>query len=254
MPLNLSDVTFVIPFRYDSPERLRNLRNVVSYLNHHFETNIIIYEDAPTRMFTDSGKFTYRFFPNNNPLMHRTKMLNDMVKESKTPIVVMYDTDVVLPIKNYLESTILIRNNVFDVIYPYGGRFLNIENPGLISQIILTKDVENIREAECHCIHPNSVGGAIFFNKQKFIEGGMENEYCVSWGFEDTELSTRFPKLGYRVHRVQGPLFHLHHPASTNSANTGHSAFSNNQNEYNKVAGMDPVTLRNYVNTWAWLK
>jgi hypothetical protein len=185
MPLNLSDVTFTIPFRYDSPERLRNLRAIISYLNHNFDTNILIYESAPSRMFTDTGKFTYRFFHTDNPLMHRTKMLNDMAKEVKTPIIVNYDTDVLANVKQYLESAILIRNNVFDVVYPYGGRFMNIENQGLISQIISTNNVENIREAECHCIHPSSLGGAVFFNRQKFIEGGMENEYFISWGFED---------------------------------------------------------------------
>ena len=37
----------------------------------------------------------------------------------KTPVVVNYDIDVMLPIESYVESQRLILNGISDFVYPY---------------------------------------------------------------------------------------------------------------------------------------
>lgn len=253
MKIDLKDVTFTIPFRYDSPERLRNINAVVDYLDHYFHTNISVLEESKEQKFVPSSKCTYEWIQTDNPLMHRTKCLNIMAKKSTTPFVVNYDTDVFLPIKQYVVATELLRQNQFDMIYPYQGKFTDIMEP-FISKIIKENSVVGITENHGNCVHPNSVGGALFWNKTKFVECGMENEHFISWGWEDTARPLIASKLGLRICRLNGPLFHLNHPTSQNSSNTKHQAYFDNQAEYNKLAGMNKQQLIDYIKTWEWLK
>lgn len=253
MTLDLKDVTFTIPFRYDSPERLRNLRTVIAYLNKYFDTNIIVCEEAAERKFTDVGKFEYMFIQSNNPFMHRTRCLNLMAKKATTPFIVNYDTDVLLPIRQYVESVFTLRKNTFDMIYPYEGRFVNFIPP-FLDQIVEKISLDGITEQNGHLIHPNSVGGAIFWNKNKFIECGMESEVFFGWGFEDNFRYVVANRLGMRVHRVPGILYHLNHPSSINSANTSSEAYKRNEAEFHRINGMDANMIRNYIKTWEWLK
>lgn len=41
---NLTDVTFLIPLRIDSIDRLENLLEVISFIDKHFDTNIHLLE------------------------------------------------------------------------------------------------------------------------------------------------------------------------------------------------------------------
>ncbi len=249
---DLSNVTFLIPYRCDSPDRLRNLKACVAYLNANFKTNIIVMEESPERTFYDQGS-TYVFNKTDNPLMHRTRMLNDMCKMSTTPIITLMDTDVFMLPHQLWDAQQLIRSNQADMVYPYSGRFVNFIEP-YISRIIQTNSLEGITEAQGHLIHPNSLGGCIMFNKAKFIEGGMENQNHVSWGWEDNCRLHRFGTLGYRIMRIPGIIYHLNHASSVNSANTSHDAYHNNHKEYLKVASMNKEQLLHYVSTWNWLK
>jgi hypothetical protein len=246
----LTDVTFTIPVKFDSNERKRNLEAVVGYLTTHFITNIMIIEDGPHQAL--QKKYTHIFVKKaSTDLMHRTKYLNFMAKEAKTPYIVNYDTDVLLPINQYILSIEMLRNNVADIIYPYDGRFVDLTGSTL-EHVIKTKSLIGIDESHGRLLTKDSVGGCVFANRAKYIEGGMENENFVSWGPEDLERKERFEKLGYTVKRIPGQLFHLNHPKSLNSANETHSSFIRNGEEYTKIKNMSAEELRAYVNTWSW--
>jgi predicted glycosyltransferase involved in capsule biosynthesis len=251
--INLKDVTFTIPFKKDTEERLRNLNIVVNFIRRHFDTNIIVCEMDEVQNLGKSNLYDYLYIKANNYIMHRTHCLNVMAKLAKTPIIVNYDTDVVFPLHQYQNATEAIRQNVSDMVFPYGGKFVNLTEPH-ISFIKDTLTLDGIDESKGSVYHPNSVGGAIFFNKTKFIQGGMENENFISWGWEDNERVTRFSKLGFRINRVSGVLYHLNHPTSSNSSNTQHEYYIKNQQELHRVSSMSPEQLRAYINTWGWIR
>jgi predicted glycosyltransferase involved in capsule biosynthesis len=257
MMIKLTDVTFTIPVKFDSNERKRNLEAIVSYLTTHFLTNIMIIEDGPHQALQDvlsshQKKFTHIFVKKEpTDLMHRTKYLNFMCREAKTPYVVNYDTDVLLPINQYILAVDMLRNNVADIVYPYDGRFVDLSG-SVLDTVIRNKSLVGIDDSHGRILTKDSVGGCVFVNKAKYMDGGMENENFISWGPEDLERKERFEKLGYTVRRLQGPLFHLNHPKSLNSANETHSAFIKNGEEYKKVKNMSAEELRAYVNTWSW--
>jgi hypothetical protein len=259
MITNLEDVSFLIPFKKDSEERIRNLNFNLEYLNKYFKTNVFIIEcDIDQKYTIDVSKYEnltidYEFRKADNYLFHRTKYLNDMAKKSKTSCICLYDLDVVFTVSQYLLAYQAISTNVADLTFPYGGRFIDFDGENL-NTIMQNVSLDNITESHGNCYNANSVGGAIFLNKTKFIEYGMENEYFVSWGFEDLCRVTRAQKLGLKIVRIPGILYHLHHPTSQNSSNTQHREYVNNQFEFHKVSRMNPHELREYVLTWKWGK
>lgn len=50
-----------------------------------------------------------------------------------------------------------------------------------------------------------------------YIEAGGDNEKFTGWGPEDLERFKRWEVRGYRVHRTEGAIFHLHHHRGANS-------------------------------------
>lgn len=256
MKIDLTDVTFTIPIRIDTSERLRNIKTCVEYLNTHFNTNILVFEDSPSPQAKDvlnGQNCQYFHIKNDNPLFHRTKLLNDMARIANTNIIVNYDADVVLKVNQYVAARETIRTGAADMVYPYGGKFVDIYND-VLNTFLTTKNVESLSESNGNILHPQSLGGAVFWNKQKFFSVGMENEKFVSWGWEDNCRLVIAQKLGLRIARVQGPLFHMHHPPSQNSANVSHKPYFDNEQEFNKINHMTIVQLKEYISTWSWAK
>lgn len=251
--INLTDVTFTIPVRIDSEQRKRNLEIVVKYLNTHFDTNILVGEESksPDLKYFETD-CDYIHYQTDDSMMRRTHVLNLLAREANTPIIVNYDTDVLLPIKQYVNSAVLIRKNEFDMVYPYDGRFLNVKSDDIINSIATNMEVDNIPDRFLQSMRTDSVGGAIFWNKEKFIEGGMENENFVSWGYEDDERLIRFKKLGFRISRWPGVLYHLNHPSSPNSASV-HKFYSNNKEEFERIRRMNKEQILEYMKEWPWL-
>ena len=81
----------------------------------------------------------------------------------------------------------------------------------------------------------------------------MENEYFLSWGYEDNERFARFKKLDYKVGRLPGPLYHMWHERGTDS-NFSNPFIKNNERELQKIYGLQKNDLISYISTWPWLK
>ena len=117
MKTDLKNTTFIVPLRIDTGDRLRNVILSTSYLLHNFDTTVMIKEVDSERRFetfalpiierlVDTSDLIHIFEDETrtDDAFHRTKVLNDMVMESTTDIVVNYDTDLILPIDNYKDS------------------------------------------------------------------------------------------------------------------------------------------------------
>lgn len=257
--IDLSDVTFNIPIKIDQPDRIRNIQICVDYLNKNFKTNLIICEmdqEQKAKNLLENISCKYIFMKTNSPYFHRTMMLNYMAKNSDTPIVVNYDCDVLLPIQNYVLATELIRNKTYDLVYPYDGNFFDV-NPNLIGKIKETNSIDDINtQTMCRNLRPagDSLGGAIFWSKEKFFSFGLENEKCISWGYEDNERFDRAKTLDLRIGRCPSGLIHLHHGSSLNSSNGSHPFYQKNEQEWIKIKNMNKNDLTAYIKTWAWAK
>ncbi|GAB3967323.1 hypothetical protein GCM10028806_09470 [Spirosoma terrae] len=252
---NLSDVTFIIPVFIDSESRLINLYTVVSYLSKYFNSNIILIESGAESRINVSflnDSCHYIFHENPDPLFHRTHAINTAVKLCLTPIVGVFDCDVVLSIDQILESVSFIRSNQYDLVYPYDGEFINVDSlyKNMFSKILDIKLLIDNRD-KFWTLTKRSYGGAFFISKKLYSKAGLENENFRSWGPEDLERKKRMLILGYRLKRIDGPIFHLIHDRKDNSKYT-----SNLKgvyfDEYFSICNMRKPELLSYISSWSW--
>lgn len=255
--IDLSDVTFTIPVKFESKDRLDNFFLSLKYLNRFFKTNVIIGEQD--KEYLDNLFLQYYDNLNISRLKYqikdtfeRTRLLNDMAHMATTPYIVNWDCDVFMHPEQILKAVQALRENKVDGVYPYDGQFLRV-NRQWIPRFQQAFDVSIFKNVTFKEIGQVSFGGAIIWNREKFLEGGGENQYFVHYGPEDMERYERFKKLGYRIGRVVGALYHINHSVADNGAN-GHAYMQNNKDEYTKICNMSADALRAYVSYWPWLK
>lgn len=237
--INLKDVTFTIPLQYDHSDRIDNLRLNLAKLE-DFDTNFIIGVNGANRFGVECVQF-------NLPTFHRTKILNQLAKLSETPIIVNWDADMVCPPMSLYVAAKRIREGS-DMVYPYDGRFARVPRKhytevlkydiGILSQ-------HTFKGTQAH--ETPSVGGAIFFNKHSFFEGGGENEQMINYAPEDLERFFRFTTLGYKVERIKGVIFHIDHYINHNLSGITNPHFQKNHDLWDKIKLMDKQQLKEYV-------
>lgn len=244
--IDLSNCTFMIPIRIDSDDRIRNLITVLCYLLRTFNTKIILKEvDSKSlvqecvlgqvREFLDDGEIqnlTHLFEQSNKPEFHRMKILNEILNQVTTDVVVNYDCDVLIRSNVYVESVNLILNEKYDLIYPYGfgnHQYKIYPTDELVSDFINNEFNFSVLET-CSDIFMSQFGHVQFFNTNSYISAGMENENFISWSPEDKERFFRFDLLGYNVGRIDNAyVYHLEHFRGNNSGGYNPHMENNNQ-------------------------
>ena len=222
MKTNIKDMTFVIPLRIDSHVRLENLVLTVKSLLRDFDTHVSVleatsYQNGCVKKML-GNKVEYLFIEDKDPVFYRTKYLNMMTRQTHTPFVGIWDSDVIIPKEQIIDSIIKLRQGV-EIAYPYDGHFYDTTNVirELYFQHQNTKFLLKHIEKMYLIYRDNAKGGAMLVNKEAYINAGMENERFYGWGSEDTERFDRWKILGLTIHRSKGPLFHLTHSRGNNS-------------------------------------
>ncbi len=223
MRINLNDVTFLFRLKLDSMDRLENLLMVIEFIDKHFDTNIQVMETAPF-----DNHILKKLLPKHisinviedyDPIYHYTKYMNRMVKNCQTPIVAVWEADVIVPIEQITASVDWIRQEKADFVSPYKEKALDTTR--ILREIFFkTRDIDILHDNHGKMIElysPNPVGGGFFADREAYIQAGKENEAFYGWGREDGERIIRWKILGYKYKRVSGPLFHLSHDRGINS-------------------------------------
>lgn len=248
------DVTFTIPVKLDHEDRRKNINLSLCLLQRDFEANYIVGEQGGPH-FEYIGQWAkYINYPYEQ--FHRTRMLNEMAKAAETKFIVNWDADMICPPLQLYLAVEKLRNGA-DMVYPYDGSFARVPRKDWFRKIEKHLDIGIVGD------HPfsgkrggpmptTSVGGAVLFNKQSFIEGGMENEYMISYAPEDCERYDRFNMLGFKVQRVHGTIYHMDHFIGPDSTSR-QPLFKNNKAEIEKIRNMNKSQLWEYVSTWPWL-
>ncbi len=266
MKIDLTEATFIIPIRIESSDRLRNVITTTAFLLENFNTNIIIKEVDNESVFKRDAlpilkdildvdiNVNHIFEKSNDPSFHRQRVLNEMIFESNTDIVVNYDCDVLLPIDSYHEAYSSVLHNTHDVIYPYGKGMYQYQvkaTDEIASQFLQTYDF-NILEKHSNQ-YTSDFGWVQFFNRQVYIDGGMENENFIAYAPEDKERFYRFTTLGYNVGRVNNYVYHLEHSRGYNSwLNNPH--MQTNNALWEKIQTMNSDQLKEYYSNQDYLK
>lgn len=254
MKPDLSEITFVIPYRIDSPERQENLCSIMDFLDTNFNTSILLVEEDRKHYvdisysyekflyYSYNDNIKYHFLKIGTDIFYRTRVINYGLKQCKTKYACIYDTDVIFEPANFIKSLELLKEGN-TLVYPYSGKFVDIERSYLTDGII--------KERESYVAE--SFGGAVFLNIEKYRQCGLENENIIGWGFEDFERIDRVKILEHNYARVNGTCWHIEHPRGINSS-TQNPHWANNEKELYKVRAMNKEELQNYINQWLWAK
>ena len=249
--IDLRNVTFIIPLRIDTDDRLRNIVLTTSFLLNTFDCKVIIKESDEMSKFnawakpliesiSDTTNLRYIFEENYDEHFHRTRLLNDMVMETTTDIVVNYDSDIILPITSYTQAKDMLDSRKYDLVYPYrfgeyGERKVILktvvedENDlnslldfPLIKKFISGFDPEVLDESYVYAENVNGMGWSEygmcqFFNTKAYKDGYLENENFIAYAPEDVERHHRWNMLGYNIGRVDNHAYHMEHKRTQNS-------------------------------------
>lgn len=253
----LQDATFMIPVFHDHPERKQNLDLTVCMLQRDFDTNVIVMENK-------SNKFAYmnqwcHYVAVHYQYFHRTKMLNDMALMAQTPYLFNWDADVIVPPLQIYKSVQALRFGSFEFVYPYDGRFVRVLRRPFFKIVSKALDIGALQNREDYSydivkgkpMASSSVGGAVGMARKAFIVSGMENEHMVSYAPEDCERWDRWHRLGFKVGRVYGKLYHMDHFCGPDSC-SNNPFFKKNHNELDRMRAMPQTEFEEYVQGWPW--
>jgi hypothetical protein len=266
MKIDLKEATFIIPIRIESSDRLRNAITTTAFLLENFETNIIIKEVDRESVFQRDAfpilkdildvdiNVNHIFEQSDDSSFHRQRVLNEMIMESNTDIVVNYDCDALLPIDSYVKAYQSILSGECDVVYPYGQGMYQYQvkaTDEIVSQFLQTYDFDILEKNSNQ--YTSDFGWVQFFNRQVYIEGGMENENFIAYAPEDKERFYRFTTLEYNVGRIDNYVYHLEHARGHNSwLNNPH--MQNNNNIWEEIQKMNQNELKKYYSDQEYLK
>lgn len=248
--IDLTDFTFIIPTKYDHPDRKENLFVVIPYLKKWFNTNIILGEQLPGNEFVYMSSLGVKYVQFPEGPFHRTRFINDMTIMAQTPYVFNWDADVLVPVEGIVEAARLLRNGN-EVVYPYNGDFLRVPR-SYIATIMGALDTSVFDGIKFKGIGDNSVGGAVGFNREKYF-----GEDCNFYSHAPEDWARAYlSKLvfgGYK--RANCPLYHLDHYCGKDSRHSGHDYVVFNNTERRKVNAIKTKEEAiKYIESWPWYK
>lgn len=125
----------------------------------------------------------------------RAGAYNQAARESTADYIALGDIDAILPYKQ-MNGALFMLEDGYDLVYPYDA-ILNRHPDGSTTDDWPGDFV---------------YGMMVFFNRERFIEFGGENEEFIGYGWEDLERYYRALNSGFNVGRVPGECYHLTHP------------------------------------------
>lgn len=262
-------LSFLMPCRIESPDRLRNVISSVGYLAKNFpDCKIIIQEVDKQSVFRDQvipnlttlfGKYpeniVHRFEESQEPFFHKTRILNDLLLASDTEIVFNYDVDVVYPLSSYSTAYNMITKNGYDAVYTFGCGIYQwaVQYNDVVFRDFLKSGLDTSVLDSNSRLSPSVMGWGQMIKRQVQIDAGLWNENFISWGAEDCEFHYRIPALGYKVGRINDFVYHLDHSRTFNS-HYNNPKFMDNHNLWQTIRTWDKETLVKYYSQQDYLK
>ena len=266
------DLSFLIPTKIESEDRLRNVCTILAYLSKNFDADILIKEVDDTQnvkqfvfplLYKKFGcipsRIQYFYEKPKTEYYHKTKILNDLLLESKTTVVANYDTDVILPIGSIQAAYKLIESGVSDAVYPYGvGPYQKAVrySPQLFDEYfnstMMDDDISTTLEKDIY-VSSSTIGWCQFIRRSNYIDSFMMNENFFAWGPEDCELHYRLLAMGNKVDRIQEYVYHLEH-SRTQDSWFNNPKWQENMKLWEWIRTQDRDQLSKYYNNQEYIK
>lgn len=251
-------ISFIIQFKYDSDDRLRNLLRGTIYLNHHFKDSEILIIDQD-----DNADVLMTYFRNyeignakvislkSQGPYHRSKVINEGIKAAQNSICLIYDCDILIP-THQINTSLLLATNGYDVVYPFTSPQYDIPQD-YFEEFQTDYNFEDIKKHIPHrqwgqpdslMLHYGHGGFGMMVNKKSAGNLAYFNEEFNGWGFEDGEFQYRLSKFGAKVSRAWGPIFHVEHSRALQLEYTNYT--HKNEQLYQHIQSLNIDQLTNY--------
>lgn len=225
----LEHCTAILALRIDSTDRLRNAERCLTYLLTRFEgLRLIIREDGKKpqvealltkdEIRKHGSRVRYSFAEDHSPIFHRTKRLNECLRQVETPITIIHDIDVILPVESMIEAQRMILEEGFSVVTPFTNPPGCTDVPQKYADWMLSDSSSWEKLVKACRNHFAGNGFSLFVATKQYADRGGENEDFVSYGPEDDARLYSHTRLGMRYGRVQGRVFHMEHVRGANSS------------------------------------
>ncbi len=263
----MKDITYILPTRIDSDDRLRNTITSVTYLIKNFpEAKILVKEVDKQSIFKQNvlpkintlvevKNLTHIFEKSTDAFFHKTRILNDLILEADTEVVASHDVDVVYPLENHQSAYYSIINGVSDIVYPYGcGVYqFKVNSFSVVFENFLKSDFNfDVIQPYSKC-DQSTINWSQFYNRKKVIEGYMWNENFLNSNVANREFYYRFNRLGYSVNRYDGVIWHFEHD-KVNSQNLEYEKMKENNDLWQWIREQDSNNLDRYYKNQEYLK
>jgi len=228
--IDFSNCTFLIPFMNSCSDRSFNLKTILKYLNQHITTNVFICEQFSNKHNIFSVDIDVNQYKNlkinhsknniDNDRIHKTKLYNIGISQIQTEVISTYDSDVLIPIQQMVQSKNALVDLGCDYSYPFNKEYIEISKqlPNERNILLQTfnfdeylQSIKNIKNIPVGTVKPCPPGGCMFLKRKLYIEIGMENEHFIGYAPEDAERKARLEKFNCKNKNIDGHLFHIEH-------------------------------------------
>ncbi len=268
----MKDLTYLMPCRIETDDRLRNVITSVSYILNNFpEAKIILKEVDKVSNFSehalpkikkyvkDVSQLKHIFEQSDESFFHKTRILNDLCVAADTNILYNHDVDVVVPKKSHELAYHSIKVEGSDAVYPFGcGIYQWAVNYSdeLLDKFLSSYDGKDfdLTVLEGNIVRiPSSIGWGQMITKTCEVSAGLWNEEFISWGAEDCEFYYRINLFGFKVGRVIDDIYHFEHGRTFNS-HYHNPKFQANDRLWNWIRTQDKEELTRYYSTLDYIK
>lgn len=215
-------ISIIIPFKYDSENRLENILELLKYSKKHWRFKdifLVEMDDKPKIVNLIPDWCKYIFAKECKEVWSRSKRINLAMHMVETDITMILDSDVIVDwdIIEYVSEKII--NGELDASTPF-EKLYHLSRTSIIDEMKKgkIKIEEYIKKNEASRIFETN--GACFLTKTSVLKHirGM-SELFLGWGLEDDELISRYIKLGYKYGRIKGSnAIHINHERTSNCA------------------------------------
>jgi hypothetical protein len=252
----LGDATAILALRIDSDDRLQNTSRCLRYVLSNFGgIRVIILEDGAKprvgEILTERDvaphkeRVSYSFVEEHSKIFHRTKRLNQCLKKVETPIAIIHDVDVILPVASMLEARRMIAEDGYGAVTPFSNPPGCTDVPQKDADALATNSTSHERLVKVCRNHVAGNGFSLFVATKAYADRGGENEDFVSYGPEDDARLYSHTRLGLKYGRVKGRVFHMEHQRGMNSS-PSNPMFSHNVRVFQRIEDMDLPQLERH--------
>jgi GT2 family glycosyltransferase len=252
----MSLVSFIIPVRVDSEDRIQNLEAVLEYITRYFgESEIIVVEDdIETRLGNQLIKYPNikYFHVKNEGRFSKSRTVNTGLLKATGEFVVIHDSDVLVDPAAIHKCLKIMDRGIKHIMVPYNSVVINVAGKSkeeVIGHLDLSKikfvrtGLKSPRNSDhSYAIHE---AGICIIRRSLLLNFGGFNKKMVSYGYEDVEIYARLRILGFYHFMTPGyNLIHLDHQRGVDSRIN--ELFLENRKEYDKVKKMSYGALHQY--------